>query len=168
MTLLRTTATFLLPRPSLRIPRGALRGRVVLHALDPSLEDEVSRLLVQRDGRDVVRHQRVGLVEQRKTLLDVQLDVGLLEQTRRLAVAVLHVVLVAVALPDFYGACGIRRPDPREQREVVVVVRQILAEVRACRLEVVQQFDSRLLRLILEEGEGKLTQLVAARRLELE
>src|SRR4029079_12598947 len=32
----------------------------------------------------------------------------------------------------------------------------------------VQQLDSRLLRLILEEGEGKLTQLVAACRLELE
>ncbi len=48
------------------------------------------------------------------------------------------------------------------------MVRQILAEVRACRLEVVQQLDSRLLRLILEEGEGKLTQLVAACGLELE
>src|SRR6266550_8652896 len=124
MTLLRTTATFLLPRPSLRIPRGALRGRVVLHALDPSLEDEVSRLLVQRDGRDVVRHQRVGLVEQRKTLLDVQLDVGLLEQTRRLAVAVLHVVLVAVALPDFYGACNRKASSLLEKTDVELNVKK--------------------------------------------
>src|SRR6476661_5549049 len=163
-----TARESLLARPGLSVPRGALQGRVVLHALDPSLEDEVSLLLVQRNRRDVVCHQSVGLVEQREALLDVQLDVARLEQARDLAVAVLHVVLVAVALPDFHGACGIRRTDPREEREVVVVVRQILTEVRACRLEVVQQLDSRLLRLILEEGEGKLTQLVAACRLELE
>src|SRR3954452_3659906 len=82
-----------LPPPLFDVPGKADVRGIVLHPGHSRLPDERVRTRIERAPRHVVRHERIRLREELPPLLGVEFAVTRLHEPRRLAVAVVEVVL---------------------------------------------------------------------------
>src|SRR5688572_32255900 len=159
----------LLDRPGVGVPRAAFqsgRRRQALHLLVADREDRPDE---HRDRRDLVHDERLGLVEELRALRLVQVDGGLVQQARDLAVAVVHVVLLTATGVEILARDLRRRSlHPREHDDVPVARRQRRAEEETGRLEARHELDSDRLQLPLDDLEREGAKLVARRGREAE
>ena len=159
----------LLDPPLLGVPQWSFLGGVVLNPVQRVRVDQYGRLLVQRNRRQVLSHQGIGLVQSIRPSGIVQDRVAGIEQLADLLVAVTSEVLGAFALPDLHRAGGVGVAHPREHEEVVVAGdKDLVAEDDGGVTERGLQLDPGCLRLLLDDLKGELTQGLPRGRGELE